>query len=539
MIVKILLDGFTRFLQFCCALPFLFRPNPAILEPFIISLQEVLIPMPKYILALDQGTTSSRAILFDDKQNIAAVSQKEFTQLYPKEGWVEHNPMEIWSSQYAVMMEVIAQSNIRAADLAAIGITNQRETTILWDRETGMPIYNAIVWQCRRTAPIVDGLVAQGLTDHIRQTTGLLPDAYFSATKIRWILDHVDGAQERAEKGEILFGTVDSWLLWKLTGGAVHATDVTNASRTMLFDIHKLDWDDTLLKALNIPRAMLPEVRSSSEIYGYTEIQGVKVPIAGMAGDQQAALFGQTCFDPGDAKNTYGTGCFLLMNTGDTPCESKNGLVTTIAVGLGGKVQYALEGSVFVGGAVIQWLRDEMRLFSESRDAEYYAQKVPDNGGVYLVPAFTGLGAPNWDMHARGCIVGITRGTRREHIIRAAQESIAYQVADLVKAMEADTGLTLSALKADGGASRDRFLMQFQANIIGCQVRRPVIRETTALGAAYLAGLAVGVWKNRDELRSLWNCEIEYDPAMEPAQKEKLLHQWHRAVQRSLAWEEE
>ena len=539
MIVKILLDGFTRFLKFCCALPFLFRPNPAILEPFITSLQEVLIPMPKYILALDQGTTSSRAILFDDKQNIAAVSQKEFTQLYPKEGWVEHNPMEIWSSQYAVMMEVIAQSNIRAADLAAIGITNQRETTILWDRETGMPIYNAIVWQCRRTAPIVDGLVAQGLTDHIRQTTGLLPDAYFSATKIRWILDHVDGAQERAEKGEILFGTVDSWLLWKLTGGAVHATDVTNASRTMLFDIHKLDWDDTLLKALNIPRAMLPEVRSSSEIYGYTEIQGVKVPIAGMAGDQQAALFGQTCFDPGDAKNTYGTGCFLLMNTGDTPCESKNGLVTTIAVGLGGKVQYALEGSVFVGGAVIQWLRDEMRLFSESRDAEYYAQKVPDNGGVYLVPAFTGLGAPNWDMHARGCIVGITRGTRREHIIRAAQESIAYQVADLVKAMEADTGLTLSALKADGGASRDRFLMQFQADIIGCQVRRPVIRETTALGAAYLAGLAVGVWKNRDELRSLWNCEIEYDPAMEPAQKEKLLHQWHRAVQRSLAWEEE
>ena len=539
MIVKILLDGFTGFLQFCCALPFLFRPNPDILEPFIISLQEVLIPMPKYILALDQGTTSSRAILFDDKQNIAAVSQKEFTQLYPKEGWVEHNPMEIWSSQYAVMMEVIAQSNIRAADLAAIGITNQRETTILWDRETGMPIYNAIVWQCRRTAPIVDGLVAQGLTDHIRQTTGLLPDAYFSATKIRWILDHVDDAQERAEKGEILFGTVDSWLLWKLTGGAVHATDVTNASRTMLFDIHKLDWDDTLLKALNIPRAMLPEVRSSSEIYGYTEIQGVKVPIAGMAGDQQAALFGQTCFDPGDAKNTYGTGCFLLMNTGDTPCESKNGLVTTIAVGLGGKVQYALEGSVFVGGAVIQWLRDEMRLFSESRDAEYYAQKVPDNGGVSLVPAFTGLGAPNWDMHARGCIVGITRGTRREHIIRAAQESIAYQVADLVKAMEADTGLTLSALKADGGASRDRFLMQFQADIIGCQVRRPVIRETTALGAAYLAGLAVGIWKNRDELRSLWNCEIEYDPAMEPAQREKLLHQWHRAVQRSLAWEEE
>ena len=495
--------------------------------------------MSKYILALDQGTTSSRAILFDDRQNIAAVSQKEFTQLYPKEGWVEHDPMEIWSSQYAVMMEVIAQSNIHASELAAIGITNQRETTILWDKTTGRPIYNAIVWQCRRTAPIVDDLVARGLSGHIRQTTGLLPDAYFSATKIRWVLDHVEGAQQRAEKGEILFGTVDSWLLWKLTGGAVHATDVTNASRTMLFDIHKLDWDETLLQALNIPRAMLPEVRSSSEIYGYTEIQGVKVPIAGMAGDQQAALFGQTCFAPGDAKNTYGTGCFLLMNTGDTPCESRNGLVTTIAVGLGGKVEYALEGSVFVGGAVIQWLRDELRLFSESRDAEYYAQKVPDNGGVYLVPAFTGLGAPNWDMYARGCIVGITRGTRREHIIRAAQESIAYQVAGLVRAMEADTGLQLASLKADGGASRDHFLMQFQADIIGCRVRRPAIRETTALGAAYLAGLAVGVWKGRDELRSLWNCEIEYSPAMEPARREKLLRQWHRAVQRSLAWAED
>ena len=495
--------------------------------------------MSRYILALDQGTTSSRAILFDDRQNIAAVSQKEFTQYYPKEGWVEHNPMEIWSSQYAVMMEVVAQSNIRAGDLAAIGITNQRETTILWDKNTGMPIYNAIVWQCRRTAPIVDGLVRQGLSDHIKKTTGLLPDAYFSATKIRWILDHVEGAQERAEQGEILFGTVDSWLLWKLTGGAVHATDVTNASRTMLFDIHKLDWDDTLLKALNIPRAMLPEVRSSSEIYGYTEIQGVKVPIAGMAGDQQAALFGQTCFEPGEAKNTYGTGCFLLMNTGETPCESRNGLVTTIAVGLGGKVQYALEGSVFVGGAVIQWLRDELRLFSESRDAEYYAQKVPDNGGVYLVPAFTGLGAPNWDMHARGCSVGITRGTRREHIIRAAQESIAYQVADLVRAMEADTGLELSSLKADGGASRDRFLMQFQADIIGRQVRRPVIRETTALGAAYLAGLAAGIWKDQNELRQLWECEIRYEPEMDAARREKLMHQWHRAVTRSLAWDEE
>ena len=492
--------------------------------------------MPKYILSLDQGTTSSRAILFDENQNIVAVSQKEFTQIYPKEGWVEHNPMEIWSSQYAVMMEVVAQSGIRAQDLAAIGITNQRETTIVWDKATGTPIYNAIVWQCRRTADLVDQLVAQGLSDYIKTTTGLLPDAYFSATKIRWILDHVEGAQARAERGELLFGTVDTWLLWKLTGGAVHITDATNASRTMLYDIHKLDWDDTLLKALNIPRAMLPEVRSSSEIYGHTEILGVQVPIAGIAGDQQAALFGQTCFAPGEAKNTYGTGCFLLMNTGDKPCVSQNGLVTTIAIGLNGKVQYALEGSVFVGGAVIQWLRDEMRFFNESRDAEYYAQKVKDNGGVYLVPAFTGLGAPNWDMYARGCIVGITRGTRREHIIRAAQESIAYQVADLVRAMENDTGLTLTSLKADGGASRDSFLMQFQADVIGCKVRRPAIRETTALGAAYLAGLAVGVWHSREELSQLWECDIVYEPRMDSAQREELLHGWHKAVQRSLGW---
>ena len=492
--------------------------------------------MPKYILSLDQGTTSSRAILFDENQNIVAVSQKEFTQIYPKEGWVEHNPMEIWSSQYAVMMEVVAQSGIRAEDLAAIGITNQRETTIVWDKATGTPIYNAIVWQCRRTADLVDQLVAQGLSDYIKATTGLLPDAYFSATKIRWILDHVEGAQARAERGELLFGTVDSWLVWKLTGGAVHITDATNASRTMLYDIHKLDWDDTLLKALNIPRAMLPEVRSSSEIYGHTEILGVQVPIAGIAGDQQAALFGQTCFAPGEAKNTYGTGCFLLMNTGDKPCVSQNGLVTTIAIGLNGKVQYALEGSVFVGGAVIQWLRDEMRFFNESRDAEYYAQKVKDNGGVYLVPAFTGLGAPNWDMYARGCIVGITRGTRREHIIRAAQESIAYQVADLVRAMENDTGLTLTSLKADGGASRDSFLMQFQADVIGCKVRRPAIRETTALGAAYLAGLAVGVWHSLEELSQLLECDIVYEPRMDSAQREELLHGWHKAVQRSLGW---
>ena len=492
--------------------------------------------MSKYILALDQGTTSSRVILFDREQNILGVSQKEFTQIYPKEGWVEHDAMEIWSSQYAVMMEVIAQSGVDPADIAAIGITNQRETTILWDKETGRPIYNAIVWQCRRTADIVDGLLADGLGEHIRKTTGLVPDAYFSATKIKWILDHVEGARERAERGEILFGTVDSWLVWKLTGGAAHVTDYTNASRTMLYDIHKLDWDDTLLEALDIPRAMLPEVRSSSEIYGYAEIQGVKVPIAGIAGDQQAALFGQTCFEPGDAKNTYGTGCFLLMNTGEEPFESKNGLITTIAVGLNGKVQYALEGSVFVGGAVIQWLRDEMRFFAESRDAEYYAQKVSDNGGVYMVPAFTGLGAPYWDMYARGAILGITRGTKREHIIRAAQESIAYQVADLVRAMEADTGLPLNSLKADGGASRDQFLMQFQSDIIDREVRRPAIRETTALGAAYLAGLSTGVWSGLDEIRHLWMCDTTFVPDMEAERRERLLAGWHKAVGRSQDW---
>ena len=492
--------------------------------------------MSKYILALDQGTTSSRAILFDHEQNILGVSQRELAQHYPREGWVEQDAMEIWSSQYGVMMEAIAQSGVAPADIAAIGITNQRETTILWDKATGRPIANAIVWQCRRMADIVDRLRADGLEDHIRRTTGLIPDAYFSATKIRWLLDHVDGAREKARRGEILFGTVDSWLLWKLTGGAVHATDVTNASRTMLFDIRRLDWDDALLEALDIPRAMLPQVRSSSEIYGYTDIQGTKIPIGGMAGDQQAALFGQGCFQAGDAKNTYGTGCFLLMNTGEAPCESRNGLLTTIAVGLGGKVQYALEGSVFVGGAVIQWLRDELRFFPESRDAEYYARKVADNGGVYLVPAFTGLGAPYWDMYARGMLIGLTRGTRREHITRAAQESIAYQVADLARAMEADTGVPLTALKADGGASRDGFLMQFQADILERTVLRPAIRETTALGAAYLAGLAAGVWADRAELSRLWRCDTTFTPAMEPEERERLLSDWRRAVDRCRGW---
>ena len=495
--------------------------------------------MGTYLLALDQGTTSSRAILFDCRQNIVAVAQKEFAQQYPRQGWVEHDAMEIWSSEYAVMMEVLAKADVPARDIAAIGITNQRETTVLWDRETGRPIYNAIVWQCRRTSGLVDDLLAQGYGDHIRKTTGLVPDAYFSATKIKWILDHVEGARARAEEGKILFGTVDTWLLWKLTGGAVHATDVTNASRTMLYDIRKLVWDETLLRALDIPRAMLPRVCSSSEVYGYAALQGVQVPVSGIAGDQQAALFGQTCFAPGEAKNTYGTGCFLLMNTGHVPCESKNGLITTIAVGLGDEVQYALEGSVFVGGAVIQWLRDEMRFFTESQDAEYYAQKVPDTGGVYLVPAFTGLGAPYWDMYARGCIVGLTRGTKREHIIRAAQESIAYQVADLAESMEKDTGLPLSHLKADGGASRDRFLMQFQADILNRPVRRPVIRETTALGAAFLAGLAVGGWSDREAIQALWVCDQEFTPQMTDAQRQALLRDWHRAVGRSRGWAEE
>lgn len=490
----------------------------------------------KYILALDQGTTSSRAILFDRDQNMISVCQKEFTQIYPQEGWVEHDPMEIWSSQYGVMMEAVAQSGVSAEEIAGIGITNQRETTVLWDRNTGKPIYNAIVWQCRRTADIVDGLLKEGLGEHIKNVTGLVPDAYFSGSKIKWILDRVEGARERARRGEILFGTVDTWLLWKLTGGRVHVTDYTNASRTMLLDIHGLDWDDTLLKALDIPRAMLPEVRYCSEVYGYTDFQGCKVPIAGIAGDQQAALFGQACFKPGDAKNTYGTGCFLLMNTGDKPFMSKNGLITTIGIGLDGKVEYALEGSVFVGGAVIQWLRDEMRFFAESRDAEYYAQKVKDNGGVYLVPAFTGLGAPYWDMYARGSIIGITRGTKREHIIRAAQESIAYQVADLVLAMEADTGLPLKGLRADGGASRDGFLMQFQADILQKQVYRPKIRETTALGAAYLAGLATGVWSGREEIRKSWICDNTFEPEMAENESERLMDNWHKAVGRSRGW---
>ena len=495
--------------------------------------------MADYIMALDAGTTSSRCILFNKKGEICSLAQKEFTQYFPKPGWVEHDANEIWSTQLGVAVEAMSKISASAADIAAIGITNQRETTILWEKATGRPIYNAIVWQCRRTAPLVDELLSQpGMAEYIKENTGLVPDAYFSATKIKWILDHVPGARERAQAGEILFGTVDSWLVWKLTGGKVHVTDRTNASRTMLYNIHKLDWDDTLLNALDIPRAMLPRVTDSSEIYGYTDLCGVQVPVAGIAGDQQAALFGQGCFSKGEAKNTYGTGCFLLMNTGDTICRSKNGLLTTIAISLNGKVEYALEGSVFVGGAVIQWVRDGLRMIQESRDSEYYAQKVPDNGGVYIVPAFTGLGAPYWDMYARGAIVGITRGTTQNHIIRAAEESIAYQSYDLVHAMELDVGQPITALKVDGGASRDQFLMQFQADILNKTVLRPAIRETTALGAAYLAGLATGVWKDRGEIRSLWHCNMTFTPNMEAPEREKLLAGWHKAVGRSRDWAE-
>ena len=492
--------------------------------------------MGKYILALDQGTTSSRAILFDKQQNIIAQEQKEFTQIYPREGWVEHDPMEIISSQYIVMTDLINKTKIMPQDIAAIGITNQRETTILWDKETGQPVYNAIVWQCRRTSGIVDSLIKDGLGGYITKTTGLIPDAYFSGTKIKWILDNASGARERAKNGEILFGTVDTWLIWKLSGGKEHVTDYTNASRTMIFDIHKLDWDDKLLDALDIPRAMLPKVLPSGAIFADAYIGGAQIPIAGNAGDQQAALFGQCCFEKGEAKCTYGTGCFLLMNTGSQAVESKNGLLTTIAAGFDKNVQYALEGSVFTGGAVIQWLRDEMRLITDSADCEYFAGKVDDTGGVYIVPAFTGLGAPYWDMYARGCIVGITRGTKRAHIIRAAQESIAYQVMDLLLAMENDLGINMKELKVDGGASRDKFLMQFQSDICRADIVRPVVRETTALGAACLAGIASGFWKDRREVKTSWQRDVVFKTRMESERREKLVKDWRRAVDRSRAW---
>jgi len=492
--------------------------------------------MGKYILSLDQGTTSSRAILFDHEQNITAVEQKEFTQIYPQEGWVEHDPMEIFTTQYYVMTDIITRTNIKTSDIAAIGITNQRETTILWDKNTGKPVYNAIVWQCRRTSSIVDALVKDGLGNHIKKTTGLVPDAYFSGTKIKWILDNVEGAREKAQRGEILFGTVDTWLIWKLSGGKAHVTDYTNASRTMIFDIHKLDWDDILLEALDIPRAMLPQVKPSGAMLASAVINGVEIPIAGNAGDQQAALFGQCCFEKGDTKCTYGTGCFLLMNTGTSAAVSGNGLLTTIAAGFSDKVQYALEGSVFTGGAVIQWLRDELRIITDSADSEYFAGKVKDSGGVYLVPAFTGLGAPYWDMYARGCIIGITRGTKRAHIIRAAQESIAYQVMDLLNAMEIDLDVKLKELKVDGGASRDKFLMQFQSDMCRAAIVRPVIRETTALGAACLAGITVGFWKNLTEVRNRWMKDTVFTPQMDIEKREKLITGWHKAVERSRSW---
>jgi len=492
----------------------------------------------QYVIALDQGTTSSRCILFDRGQNIVAMAQKEFTQFYPRPGWVEHDPMEIYSSQYGVLNEVLAQSGISAEEVAGIGITNQRETTVVWDRDTGRPVCNAIVWQCRRTAPLCQTLKQDAdFSSYVRRRTGLLIDAYFSATKIRWILDHVPGAREGAETGRLLFGTVDSWLIWKLTGGNVHVTDYTNASRTMLYDIENLCWDERICRRLNIPMRMLPEVRSCSEVYGSVNIQGVEIPIAGIAGDQQAALFGQACFKAGEAKNTYGTGCFLLMNTGEKIVRSQNGLVTTVAVGLNGEVQYALEGSVFVGGAVVQWLRDELHLITEAADTEYFAQKVPDSGGVYVVPAFTGLGAPHWDMYARGAILGLTRGTGRNHIIRAALESIAYQTGDVLTAMEEDTGIRLKELRADGGASANNFLMQFQADIVGRTIRRPVIRETTALGAAYLAGLATGVWRSREEIARQWTPDRRFDPALSPEERARLQRGWTRAVDRAKAWE--
>ncbi|WP_195988031.1 glycerol kinase GlpK [Clostridium sp. D53t1_180928_C8] len=497
--------------------------------------------MEKYILALDQGTTSSRAIIFDKEQNIYGVAQKEFNQIYPNEGWVEHDPMEIWASQYGVLQEVLAKTNISPEQIAAIGITNQRETAIVWDKETGEPVYNAIVWQCRRTADICEILKKDGFDKYIKENTGLLIDAYFSATKVKWILDNVEGAREKADKGKLLFGTVDTWLLWKLTNGRIHVTDYTNASRTMLFNIKELKWDTKILNKLNIPISMLPEVKSSSEVYGYVNLGGkdnIKVPIAGIAGDQQAALFGQAAFNKGDAKNTYGTGCFLLMNTGEELVESKNGLLTTIAIGLNGKINYALEGSVFMGGAIIQWLRDEMGLLADAQDSEYFAKKVKNNGGVYVVPAFVGLGAPYWDMYARGSIFGLTRGSNKNHIIRASLEAIAYQVKDLINAMEEDAGCKINTLKVDGGASKNKLLMQFQSDITNIEVCKPIITETTALGAAYLAGLAVGYFNNIDEISNDWYVGEKYEPRMSFEDREKLYSGWKKAVTRAQHWEE-
>ena len=497
--------------------------------------------MAKYIMALDQGTTSSRCILFDKAGNICSMAQREFEQIYPKPGWVEHNPMEIWSTQYAVMSEAMALLGAKPNDIAGIGITNQRETTIVWDKETGEPVYNAIVWQCRRTAKDINLLVKDGYADVIKAKTGLVPDAYFSATKIAWILSNVAGARKKAEEGRLLFGTVDTWLIWKLTGGAVHVTDYTNASRTMLFDIHNRCWDKELLEKFNIPEVMLPMVKPSSCIYGYTDpsVLAGNVAIAGAAGDQQAALFGQCCFEPGEVKNTYGTGCFLLMNTGDKPVESKHGLITTIAAGSDDQLHYALEGSVFTGGAIVQWLRDEMRLIRSSSQSEDYARIVNDTNGVYIVPAFSGMGAPYWNPYARGCVVGLSRGANKEHFIRASLESIAYQTYDVLKAMESDTGHIVKELKVDGGASANDFLMEFQADILGAKIRRPKCIETTALGAAYLAGLAVGFFKDLNEIRDNWQLASTFESSMAPSDRDNLLAGWRRAVKCAISYTDE
>lgn len=491
----------------------------------------------RYILALDQGTTSSRAILFDQLGNIAGVEQKEFSQIFPQPGWVEHDAEEIWETQLGVAQQVIKKLNINPAQIAAIGITNQRETTVIWDKHTGKPIYHALVWQDRRTAPICEDLKAAGLKDYILEYTGLVIDAYFSGTKVKWLLDHVDGARMKALSGDLLFGTIDTWLLWKLTGGQVHATDYSNASRTMMFNIRSLDWDPVLLKALDIPETILPEVRPSSGLFGETtgDLFGLSIPVCGIAGDQQAALFGQACFDPGMAKNTYGTGCFMLMNTGQVPTRSAKGLLTTIAWGLDGKVIYALEGSVFNAGSAIQWLRDSLGMLEASRDSEAMANSVPDSGGVYMVPAFTGMGAPYWDMYARGTIQGLTRGTTKAHIIRATLESLAYQTKDVLDIMVEESGIPLETLRVDGGAASNNFLMQFQADILAKPVERPMVIETTALGAAYLAGLAVGLWTKK-EIATQWQLDRRFLPTLGQDQITTLYQGWKKAISRSLHW---
>ena len=494
--------------------------------------------MAKFVMALDAGTTSNRCILFNEKGEMCSVAQKEFTQYFPKPGWVEHDAIEIWLTQYAVAAEALAKLNATAADIAAIGITNQRETTIVWDKNTGEPVYHAIVWQDRRTAEYCDSLVAKGLKESFRAKTGLVIDPYFSGTKIRWILENVEGARERAEKGELLFGTVETWLIWKLTGGKVHVTDYSNASRTMLYNIIDLKWDEEILKELNIPACMLPEVRPSSCVYGETteDLFGGGIPISGAAGDQQSALFGQTCFNPGEAKNTYGTGCFMLMNTGEKPVFSKNGLVTTIAWGLDGKVEYALEGSIFVAGSAIQWLRDQLRLVDSAPDSEYFAKKVKDTNGCYVVPAFTGLGAPHWDPYARGAILGLTRGVNKYHVIRATLDSLCYQVNDVLQAMKADSGIELAALKVDGGASANDLLMQIQSDIIQAPVHRPVCVETTAMGAAYLAGLAVGYWTSKEDVIRNWSIDKVFNPEISEEDRNKRVAGWNKAVRCVYGW---